>query len=388
MKPYSYRHILPYLMAALLLMPVTMSCSSSGEPDGTEPEPDDITVSFRVVAGGAAASRAVDFFGTPEESYIDLENLKIFIFDKDQKLKEVLYDDGWIAPSASLTNIGPGMYLLTTKLDPAIYNISSEFAIVALANWRGAEGNEKLKTDWKGHKLDDSEIGTLSIADLKDMVLTLNPLVDDEQPDSWIPGEGSWIPMFGSRYASLTGYDHSVFSEGNPMPIPDLFLVRALSKIEVINLDTESGPTIESMTLGSRNCIGNLMQNWEYKGATGNVEATTIRGDAGFTDTPLPFHKDGNTYTAYVPELDFPSTDWRKAICINLDMNGVKHQKWIYLTPYGADGNPVIQDAYTGDWDSIKRNHIYQYRINSLAFEFLIDVEAWKFGGKHHIQLE
>lgn len=388
MKLLSYRHILPYLMAALLMMPVMTGCSSSEEPGEPLPEPEDITVSFRVAAGGSSSSRAVDAFGTPEESYIDLENLKIFIFDKNQKLKQVLYDDGWLSPTTSLTNIGQGMYLLTTKLDPSQYNTSSEFAIVALANWRSGEADTKLKTDWKGHRLDESEVGALTIAELKDLTLTINPDVEGNQPDSWIPGEGSWIPMFGSRYASLSGYDPSVFSEGNPMPIPDLFLVRALSKIEIINLDTDNGPAIDNVTLVSRNRTGYLMQDWTFTGATGNVASTTIRSDAGFSTSPLPFHRKDNIYTAYVPEMNFGSTDLRKAICINLDMNGVKHKKWIYLAPYGADGNPVIQSSYTGDWDAIKRNYIYQYRVNSLAFEFLIDVEAWKFGGKHHIQLE
>ncbi|MDE6716900.1 MAG: hypothetical protein K2J70_01795 [Muribaculaceae bacterium] len=388
MKLLSYRHILPYIMAALFLMPVITGCSSSDTPGEPLPEPEDITVSFRVAAGGTATSRAVDFFGAPEESYIDPENLKIFIFDKDQKLKQVLYDDGWLSPSTSITGIGQGMYLLTTKLDPAQYNTSSEFAIVALANWRSAENDTRLKTDLQGHRLDESEVGVLTITDLKDLTLTINPDAEDDQPDSWVPGEGSWIPMFGSRFASLSGYDHSIFSEGNPMPIPDLFLVRALSKIEIINLDTDDGPTIDNITLMSRNRNGNLVQDWNFTEATGNVAATTIRSDAGFTNTSLPFHQKENVYTAYLPEMNFESNELRKAVCINLDMNGVKHQKWIYLAPYGADGNPVIQASYNSDWDAIKRNYIYQYRINSLAFEFLIDVEAWKFGGKHHIQLE
>ena len=66
MKLLSYRHILPYIMAALFLMPVITGCSSSDTPGEPLPEPEDITVSFRVAAGGTATSRAVDFFGAPE----------------------------------------------------------------------------------------------------------------------------------------------------------------------------------------------------------------------------------------------------------------------------------------------------------------------------------
>ncbi|MDE5868610.1 MAG: hypothetical protein K2H18_00115, partial [Muribaculaceae bacterium] len=282
MRILIYRHILPYLFTALFLLPYMVSCRSSEGGDDLLPEPEDITVSFRVAAG-SGSTRAVDSYGTPEETHVDLNNLKIFIFDKDQKLKQVLYDDGKLAPSTNLTNIGEGMYLLTTKLDPALYNTSSEFAIVALANWRSGDSDSKLKTDWKGHKLDETEAGVLTITDLKDMAFTLNPKTEGEQPDSWMPGDDSWIPMFGSRYTSLKGYDASVFSEGNPMPIPDLFLVRAFSKIEIINLDTDNGPLIEDITLASRNCNGSLMQDWNYNGATGNVAATTIRSDAGFT---------------------------------------------------------------------------------------------------------
>ena len=385
------RHILRSLftLPALLIVSVLTSCGNEPEPAVPAIDTDDITVSFRLSAGNAAATRASEEYGTVEESYIDLNNLKILIFDKNQKLKQVLYDDGLMPPNTSLTPFGQGMYILKTKLDPQLYSLTSEFAILALANWRSLESDTKLISDWKGHTLNAQEVGILTISDLRDITFTLNPIVEGDQPDSWMPGNGKWIPMFGSRYTSLKGYDASKFNSDNPMPIPDVQLLRAFSKIEVENLDTgDNSPTIDNITLSHRNIGGRLMQDFNFNGYTANVVAPTIPADVVHTERHIPFHKVGNRYSIYLPEMTLADAASRQAICVNIDMNGVKHQKWIYLAPYNSNGEPVLQGPFDSDWDAVKRNYIYRYTINSLAFEFLVDVKPWIFGGKVHIPLE
>ncbi|MDE6699937.1 MAG: hypothetical protein K2K10_02835, partial [Acetatifactor sp.] len=217
--------------------------------------------------------------------------------------------------------------------------------------------------------------------------------IECELPDSWMAelseNVDRGIPMFGARYMRLAGYDSSVFNEGNPMSFPDIFMVRALSKIEVINYDnSENRPTIDDILLTNRYQKGWLMQDWNFTGATSNVTATTKRNEAGYTNTAIPFHREGDKFTIYIPEMDFGSIS-RDAIRVNLDMYGVEHYKMIYLAPYGSDGKPIVQTfPADSDWYAIKRNYIYQYDINSLAFEFIIDVNPWVFGWKNHIQLE
>lgn len=376
---------------ALLLMPILAGCGMMEDDPQPNASVTDISVSFRLYAGSSLATRAVDEYGTPDESYIDMKNLKILIFDENKVLKEVLYDNGELAQHTSVSQISRDYYIVNTKLDPEKFNIDSKFAIVALANWKSGETDTKFKTDWKNHPIDKTEVGTLIIDDLKTMTLTLNPDIEvtQPQPDSWIPGaKSSWIPMFGSRFTSLAGYSSTLFDETKPMPVPDVVLVRAISKIEIRNAD-EKGPTIESIMLTNRNQTGSLMQDYDFEKFTGNVSAPTYwNNNPQKSGRMMPFHQDGNTYTAYLPEMDLNNRDVRRAILVNLNMNGEKHQKWIYLAPYATNGLPNLEGTYNSDWKSLKRNYIYRYTINSLAFEFVIEVAPWIYGGKVHINLE
>lgn len=375
--------------SSVMLLSAAAGCSSEQDvPEGGNSVTDDISVCFRIFAGETGNTRAVDEQGSAAEAYIDPENLKILIFDKEGKLKEVLYDNGAMNDVTSLDRIGHGLYYLRTKLDPSRYNLASEFAIVTLANWKGSNSAGTLVSDWKGHTIDETAVGVLTVDDLRGMTFTLNPDKENVTPTSWRPGNDSWIPMFGSRYTSLAGYDPGVFGEANPMPIPDVQLIRAFSKIEIINLDTENAPMIESIELVGRNQTGRLVQDWDFRSFTDNVTSPTLCEEEKHTGNPLRFHKEGNVYSAYMPEMNFDDFDSRKAICVNLDMNGVRHKKWIYLAPYGPDGKPMNQTNYDSDWDSVKRNYMYRYSINSLAFEFFVEVRGWQFGGMVHIPLE
>ncbi|MBD5303113.1 MAG: hypothetical protein HDS16_09005 [Bacteroides sp.] len=377
------RKYLPVFLCCLIGL---CSCSDSNMPE-VENFTEDISVSIKLRAYPRESARAVDESGTALESAIDLENLKILIFDENETLYDVLYDNGKMPSGANLTCTFPGEYQLTTSLSPSRYNASSEFAIVVLANWETGSDN-RFETDLKGHPIDTTEIGSLTISDLKEMDFVINPNNNDKDTYSWIPSEGSLIPMFGSRYTSLRGYDHSIFNESNPMPVPEIKLVRAVTKIEIENLDTDAGREITGIELVHRNRKGWLMQDYSFQGWTDNVTSLTSRGNEQFTTLPLRFNQTGNVYTAYIPEMKFNDVNSRQAIRVEMNLNGVTFHKWIYLAPYGADSRPILSDNYDSDWNAIKRNYIYRYLITSLGFEFIISVEPWKFGGKVHIDLE
>lgn len=389
MTQNSFRHIIINLLAALFTVATLAACNSMEEPDTDR---NDIAVSFRLFTGNPGLTRAVDEYGNAIENYIDLKSFKILIFDENQTLKQVLYENGnVVGDHTSFTQLSPGCYLVQTLLNKDAYAKSSKFAVVALANWKSED--TRLIINARDCPVDMSyitKIGSLTIADLKGMTFTVNPRVaeGETQPETWMPHEKSGIPMFGSSYSSLEKYDNRIYGEGNPMPLPDVNLVRALTKIEVINKDTGGGPSISRIDLTYRNQTGTLVQDYEYTSATGNVAAPTIPDNHGYTIDPIPFHHNTatDTYTIYIPEMEFGTT--RQAIRINIDWDETRETKWIYLLPYDSNGQPLLDRTDDFDWKNIKRNYIYQYEINSLAFEFVIEVEPWVFGGKVHIDMD
>lgn len=208
--------------------------------------------------------------------------------------------------------------------------------------------------------------------------MTLNPHKGNDQPESWMPDRTSrkGIPMFGSRFTSLKGYDGSRFNESNPMPVPDVLLVRALAKIEVVNNAPEDGDVITGIELVYRNQSGRLMQNFDFTSYTTNVIKPSLPDKINYTNNSLPFHNNGNIYTAYIPEMDLSE---RKAIRVNINIgNNVIRQKWIYLAPYDENGAPILNGSYGSDWEAIKRNYIYEYSISSLAAELNVELTIIK----------
>ncbi len=396
------RHFDRLLARVLALLAALVVCGCSDDVSMPVPEcaSDGIVMSLRLSIGSVCGSRAVtEETGTDAENYIDLNDLKIFVFDENETLFDVLYDCGQTLSDKEtqsvLEQLGPDTYILRSKLSAAYYNLSSRFAIVALANWRSLPADDKLSKDYaglNGLKLDKSSIGTLKIDDLKKALFTLNPVVPEgtAQPDSWMPGDGKWIPFFGSLYGSLENYDINLFGPGNPMPLGDINLIRVFAKIEIINNDlSETAPEITGIELVNRNTMGRLVQDFVFTEPTGQVSAPSVPGDGGFTQKGIPFHQEGNVYTVYVPELSFENADeLRKAIRVNIDLNGQKGVKWIYFAPYSSRGTPVIQSTYPSEWRNICRNNIYRFVINSLGFDFVISCERWVYGGKVHIQFE
>lgn len=387
-------------VSALLAILVVYGCSDNVSMPVPEYTSEGIVMSLRLSIGSVQGSRAVtEETGTNAENYIDLNDLKIFVFDENETLYDVLYDCGQTLSDKEtqsvLEQIGPDTYVLKSKLSVAYYNLTSRFAIVVLANWRSLSADGKLSKDYaglNGLKLDKSSIGMLKIDDLKKALFTLNPVVPESttQPGSWMPGDGKWIPFFGSLYGSFENYDIDLFGPGHPMPLGDINLIRAFAKIEIINNDlSENAPAITGIELVNRNTTGRLMQNFVFTESTGQVSAPSVPGDGGFTQKDIPFYQEDNVYTAYVPELSFENAnDLRKAIRVNIDLNGQKGVKWIYLAPYSSRGTPVIQNTYPSEWKNICRNNIYRFIINSLGFDFVISCERWVYGGKVHIQFE
>lgn len=367
-------------------------------------------IKFAIAVGSEASTRTAedeveDETGTAAENVIDTKDLKILVFDEKQTLYDVIYDNGMVLPShsESPSELLAGPYLMpdnyyyfSVRLNPKSYNKSTKFAIVALANWEGTVSDPRLSRHFGQLEIGVGGIGKLTIGQLENALFTLNP---DRNPGSndasaplvsWTPGDGRWIPMFGSRYRTLEKYNSNIYNKTNPMSLGRIDLVRAFAKIEVINKDTfDNSPKIKSISLTSRNVDGRLMQNFVYTDSTSHVTDVSIHTGSRFSENEILFHEDGHKYTVYVPELNLTGRDnARKAIRITLDAgNGSIEEKWLWLAPYGKDGRPMTEGPF-GEWEKLLRNHIYRYTINSLGFDFRIECERWKYGGKYHIDFE
>lgn len=396
---YHIRHSLLGLGLCLMSAPFLGACGSdepvAGAPDVRENSYD---IKFAISVGSESATRTeADEEGSPAENRIDVNDLKILVFGEDETLFDVIYDNGYLTTSHNEVIAGPHLiadkyYYFSVSLNPAFYDKDKKFAIVALANWHGAVSDPRLARHFGDLKIGLDGVGELTISQLEDAVFDLNK---DSQTEgkaivSWIPGDGQWIPMFGSKFCSLEDYDSGIYNRFNPMSLDDIDLVRAFAKIEVINNDTSpDAPAISKIELMSRNVRGRFMQDFDFGSSTSQVPSISLpTADTYSTDAVL-FNRQDDRYVAYMPELELQNhSDRRKAVRITLDLGGGKYdEKWLWLAPY-ADSRPVLTGPFSGVWQDIRRNHIYRYTITSLGFDFQIDCDAWRQGGRWHIDFE
>lgn len=368
-----FRHI-SLLAAAIALMATSFlsACDTSHEPTQTPPNKspetfDDINISFTISAGDMPTRSIAEAFGTVFENRVDTDDFRVLLFDEEGTLFDIFYLDGSTSDHATLEPLGYGSWILRAHLDPMRYNSSSRFAVIALANWSQHSKNVVL----------DFTIGRTTVDDLRSAIFGLNP----EGTAAWQCDANHSIPMFGSRFASLEGYSTTLYSESNPMDIGDIDLVRAFAKIEVVDESPAQSAKIESIELTRRYTEGRMMQDFLFTGATGQVSAPTIPVPAGYTEQPLKLAQSGKTYSVYVPEFELSTLEQRKALKVNLDINGFKETRWIYLAPYGADGGPLLTTPLADEWKALLRNHIYRFSIRTLnadpEMDVVVDVQPY-----------
>lgn len=373
-----FRHIsllvTPLFAAGAIML---SACSSDREPAVTPQQPQgpltEICVSFNVWTDQqtdtrSLSSRAViigEEGGTSAESRLNFDDFRILIFDVEGKLFDIVCIDGEVNDFATMTDLGAGIVNIKAHLDPTKYDCSSRFAVVAVANWRS------LALD----TLPDPVIGSMTIDDLRSRLFSIN------DAGVWLPGGKKFIPMFGSRYATLENYSQAIYNEAHPMDIGDINLLRALAKIEVIDVRPEQTAKIESIELTGRNGRGLLMPKIELTESTGQMTAPTLPPDPARRYDALQLPLSGRTYSVYVPEMLLGTLDDRALLRVNLDINGFKDHRFIYLAPYGADGGPMLPDVPAPEWQALLRNHVYRFIVRSLnadpTFEIVTDVQPY-----------
>lgn len=385
-------HTTFYNIAVTVIMIVMGMLSSCNRdcmeiPDNYE-ETDGINfcLSISSTSGITTRSTLSEEYGTALENRIDPNDLKILLFDNkggDDILKYILYQDGVSSDNTSIISIGQSEYHLKVKLDPEFYSNESRFLIVVLTNWRNLIEQEK------GFSLIEGET---SLNEILDATYRLNADADSSSDIStWIPEDDSLIPMFGLLNCLLSGYSTDLYNEANPMDMGTVNLLRAFAKIEIIDNSDKSVATINKISIKRHNTRGHLTPLIDKGEDTDQVSvsripsATGVVNPAGYSETPVKFHKSGNKYVAYVPEFELgEDQSLRNRDCIDVEITykGISEVRKIFFAPYNKVGNPYVPEAEWGDeWKALLRNHIYRFTINSINVDpniyLTVDVQPY-----------
>lgn len=367
------------MMAFVLFIGMLSACSNDfHEPNPDTGEVSDYDVSIHLTAGNQSLTRSIlpEEFGTAIENKVNLGDLKILIFDDNDILKDILYNDTPAADNVKLIQTGAVDYVLTAKLDHARYPADSKFAVAALVNWGPLEYSPV-----------NLEIGSTQLDDIRRNTFVLN---NEGADTSWMPEGESLIPMFGVLYTSLKGYSNDIFNQGNPMDLGTVNLLRSVVKIEVIDNSNDEGVEITSIVLVERNTRGYLLPEIRKGVNTGQVTSSNIpSGDigmlnhAGYTSTHLEFTKEGNKYVVYVPEMRLSDDlEERMDIVVNIRYHDFDDTRLIALSPYDENRKPYKPaDGWPDEWKSLLRNHIYRFTINKItadpALDLIVDIQPF-----------
>ena len=184
-------------------------------------------------------------------------------------------------------------------------------------------------------------------------------------------GNPSLIPMWGVLKV-IPDNKVLMHENGFPNPLPDIYLLRAMAKVEVIMKDTKH--TISSIAIDRYNSTGfcvpagyntatdtkALVRNSTFRATTG--EDNVKSGQQSFFESAVT--EGINTYkcyTIYVPEYDNLSSGVT-ASTITVQLEG---KSKTYTINHGTNGKNTEYN--------IVRNHIYRYNITKVNDEIYVD---------------
>lgn len=300
--------------------------------------------------------------GTPAENYIDIDDIKICIFDSDDNY----VDDKYISEVSESTPTDKvnGYYTVTAKLDLSdqeVKNRLSTFKIMVLANWVSFEesnGNTSFNPSFEGYSLS----GTKNIfQDGTNFNFTFAPPTASN-PYSWTPSidEKRGIPMFGmSREFELQyAIDMGRYSDD---PIDNINMLRAIAKVEIID---ELGDRIGSVSMSKANKSGRIIPdievNKDWEDPSIQIETPSIPTNPGTIDkiefVQGPDSDGKRTWVAYIPEMDF-TIDERPQFTV------YDGEEQLDPKPFNNyENNEVVTDP-NKYLPAVLRNHIYSFRV-------------------------
>lgn len=280
--------------------------------------------------------------GIGYENYIGIagNDFRFLLFDSNGKFAETMNVLG-IYPVGEAEYPSDYIVLCTLTKKP-----DATFRIVVLANWG------------VGNYPQDAELtaGVTTISDVCEGTGAKNTYV---YPSSYTPSAATPIPMYGVKTCTMP------LSADRYIDIGDLYLLRALAKVEVVCQDG-SGLELASVSLANYNTKGFRTPQGMYDN-TGYVSAPHIPNDVENSLSTLAFHvsADKSKAVIYIPEYENTGAGPRCQLSVTFADNPDKH--------YTVDFREYSGGKPTGDWLDILRNCCYRFTVDKTA-EFTVDL--------------
>lgn len=361
-------------------------------------------ISVTVIASSSMSSRAGhddDFEekGISPENYINFtgKDFRIILFDNTGSYLCELDTD---RDTEILSTPGDNIvyYIIDTKIEfpetvseTVIDGIRREgFQVIALANWQSIDGHSSytgLFDKGGGQHQSLAEIWR----DNSRYNFVYTPQADKTtwQPDHTAATK-RLIPMFGFAKATPFAERHNGGVLYSAASIP---MQRALAKIEVFDNLTQTGISVDDVTMTSFNTSGRFIPDVEQNSGWDEIGSQVGKSSLPqnvLQDTELKFFRESaKKWVAYVPEmqLEAPSINDKGEVQdsrphLEVDVKGnLEFYKGgtypVHFLPYDENSMPTEGDQ---SWNHILRNHIYRFSINKvgLSVKLHLHVIPWE----------
>lgn len=329
---------------------------------GTCPEgsAEDVCVTFRIATQNTVGTKADNIAGqetgTAAENWLELDRLRFLMFTEGGAF---LQDLSAIAETMSENTDIWNLYTVKATFkepyfnNPLFVDGNVRFKLMVLANWP-AEAVEEIM----------AAKGSVSEIERAHAVFEMSP---EFFPDTGKTG----IPMFGLMDCAVSWSALAASDTGNYVDIGDVYMLRSLAKIEVLDniadKDAAGYPKVSEVRLMKWNSVARMIPDNFRNGV--QVSAASYPDAPGFVDSAqgrmfkwkeysteslgAPYEFKG--FTTYIPEIRTERLAFR-----------------VVIQQSAAEGDAVSHDLAvpgTGNaWGTeILRNHIYRINVNATA---------------------
>ena len=367
-----------YFRKLFTLMPVlaaflSQSCINDNAPCKTSDYGEEslfINIDLSVPVSTRSAGH-IDEPGQAAENFIDLEDCKIYIFDKDGKYADLITE----IESSMPTDAPNGKYTITAKLElpnkETKENLST-FNVMVLANCTTFTRSD---TPWNfdGYSL----TGDTKNIYKEGSAFNFN-FANLTTSSAWVPTQTEGIPMFG---VTTEGVDLQLaidMGKYGDYPSFSVSMLRALAKIEIANMTpVEDEVTIESCTLTNYNTKGRFIPDITVNDNTtwydsAQISEASLPSDysTGQLDDQrllfVPSSEDDKIRIAYIPEIDLaqiPDQD-KPQVEVWVNVGGSPDGPYyIDFGTYDAENGQFTNEYYS----ALLRNHNYRFNIMSVG---------------------
>ena len=386
-----------WLAAAGLLAGCSINDYGTCPPDG-----EDGRYSLRIqmmVPNAGIGTRASDHKeepGSVAENYIDINDLRILIYDgKDGGSLAMEIDQAEDLVKDRLSSDTYTSYTIKVgPIDPDwIPNKLESFRIMVLANWNSFDSSaENIRYPFSG-----TSIGAESPYSIYKNDRDFNFRMPQSSNESaWLPfmaeSGGRYIPMFGiSKELSINAANSAASSDGPTIDAGRISMLRSIAKVEIV--DESGGDAIASVALSKSNQYGRFIpditgenSNWDDQWGDGTVQIVNPSLPAkpgSLSDLKFvhgPDWENKKTFVAYIPEMDLSAE--------RPFFNMYSGQKQLSPAPFDNydESGKVVTDE-NAHLQAVLRNHIYRYKVtvrDDASLALTLHVLPWEMEYDNH----